>query len=174
MCRIIEGEKRSLEFIFPEGWQAEKLDDTGFYRKHFQSFADSKSVDIAAFSPSSDELWLIEAKDYRINRRDKPLDLFREIAIKVRDTLAFLYLAKGKPEIALHRFAQEAVSKLTIRVALHLEQPAKPSKLYPPIVERGHARLKLAQTVRVVDPRAQFCEMSAMPPTCPWQVISKP
>lgn len=146
MLKITEG---TLEFVFPKTWQAEKFDDTGFYRKHFQGFADSKSVDVVAFSADGDELWLIEVKDYRVNRRDKSLDLFREIAIKVRDTLACLYLARGKPEITLYGFAQQAAAKTKIRVALHLEQPAKPSKLYPPIVERGNAYLKLAQTMRV-------------------------
>ena len=171
MCKITEGR---LEFIFPDGWRAEKLDDTAFYRMRFQSFADSKSVDMAAFRLDGDELWLLEVKDYRIDRRTKTLDLFKEVAIKVRDTLALLYLAKGKPEISIHGFASEAVGKTTIRVVLHMEQPANPSKLYPIIVARGHVRLKLAQTVRVVDPRALFCEMSAMPPDCHWQVTPKP
>ena len=171
MRRITE---KKLEFIFPDGWQAEKLDDTAFYRDHFQGFADSKSVDIVSFKPDGEELWLLEVKDYRISRRTKPLELFREIALKVRDTLALLYLAKGKPEISIHGFASEAVGKTTIRVVLHMEQPANPSKLYPIIVARGHVRLKLAQTVRVVDPRALFCEMSAIPPDCHWQVTPNP
>ncbi len=168
MCKITEGR---LEFIFPDDWQVEKLDDTPFYRKHFQGFADSKSVDIVSFKPDGEELWLLEVKDYRINPRTKTLDLFLEIALKVRDTLALLYLAKSKPEISIYGFAGEAVAKTTIRVVLHLEQPANPSRLYPLIVDRDNARIKLAQTVRVVDPHALFCEMSAMPPNCQWQVI---
>ena len=163
-----------MSLFSPYGWQAEKLDDTAFYRKHFQSFADSKSVDMAAFKLDGDELWLLEVKDYRLDRRTKTLDLFKEVALKVRDTLALLYLAKGKPQISIHRFASEAVGKATIRVVLHMEQPANPSRLYPLIVERGNVRIKLQQTVRVVDPRALFCEMSAMPPDCHWQVIPKP
>jgi len=156
------------------GWQAEKLDDTPFYRKHFQSFADSKSVDIVSFKPDGEDLWLLEVKDYRINPRTKNLDLFKEVAIKVRDTLALLYLAKSKPEISIHRFASEAVGKTTIRVVLHMEQPANPSRLYPLIVERGNVRIKLQQTLLVVDPRALFCEMSAIPPDCHWQVTPNP
>lgn len=171
MCRIVEG---ALEFIFPDGWQAEKLDDSGFYRKHFQSFADSKSVDVAVIPPGQAELWLVEVKDYRTHPRSKMLDVFQEIATKVRDSLALLYLAKSKPESALHGFAQMAAATLKIRVALHLEQPAKPSKLYPPVVQRNNAQLKLAQAVRVVDPHPLFCEMSSMPPSCPWAVMPMP
>ncbi|MEI7868637.1 MAG: hypothetical protein WCI11_12150 [Candidatus Methylumidiphilus sp.] len=171
MCRITEGK---LEFTFPENWQAIKLDDTGFYRKHFQNFADSKSMDIASFQNEGDELWLLEIKDYRMDRRTKTSDIFKEVAIKVRDTLALLYLAKGKSETAIHSFAQKAVAKSKIRIVLHLEQPAKHSKLYPAIVERNNAQMKLTQTVRVVDPHPLFCELSAMPATCCWQVIPKP
>ena len=167
MCKIIEGK---LEFIFPDGWQALKLDETEFYRKHFQNFAASKCVDIASFQAIGCELWLIEVKDYRINRRTKTLDLFDELALKVRDSLALLFLAKSKPEISSFNFAQKAADKPKIRVVLHLEQTAKPSKLYPHIVERDNARRKLAQTVRVVDPHPLFCEMSAMPHDCPWVV----
>ena len=167
MCKIIEGK---LEFIFPDGWKALKLDGTEFYRKHFQNFADSKCVDIASFQANGGELWLIEVKDYRINRRTKTLDLFDELALKVRDSLALLFLAKCKPEINSFNFVHIAADKPKIRVVLHLEQTAKPSKLYPHIVERDNARRKLAQTVRVVDPHPLFCEMSAMPHDCPWVV----
>ena len=167
MCNIIEGK---LKFIFPKDWLAEKMDDSPFYRKHFQSFADNKCVDIASFQANGGELWLIEVKDYRINRHTKTLDLFDELALKVRDSLALLFLAKSKPEVSSFNFAQKAADKPKIRVVLHLEQTAKPSKLYPHIVERDNARRKLAQTVRVVDPHPLFCEMSAMPRNCPWVV----
>lgn len=163
--------EQTLKFVFPDGWQAVKWDDTSFYRNHFQGFADSKSVDIVAFSPSSSELWLIEVKDYRNHRRSKREDIFDEIAKKVRDTLACLCLAKSKPEIEVHEFAQQAVTKPNIRVVLHMEQIKLPFRQHSPVVKRDNARLKLKQAVKVVDPHALFCEMSSIHPSCPWQVL---
>jgi hypothetical protein len=168
MVEVIE---QQLRFVFPDGWQAEKYDDTAFYLKHFKGFANSKCVDIVAFSAEGDSLWLIEVKDYRLYPRDKQIDLFDEFAQKVRDTLANLYLAQRKSETSIHEFARLAAQKPKIRVALHLEQPNSPSRLKPLIAERTKALQKLRQAVRVADPHPWLCETSQMPPNCPWQVV---
>lgn len=170
MPTINEGK---LTFIFPDEWRAILYDKDSFYREHFQGFADGKAVDIVAFAPKGESLWLIEIKDYRAKRRDKEMDIFTEIAHKVRDTLACLYLAQRKPESSLYAFAQQAATKSRIRVVLHLEQPKKPSREYPLVVQRDNARRKLKQAVSVADSHPWFCEMHIMPPDCPWQVIPK-
>jgi hypothetical protein len=71
MVEVIE---KQLKFVFPDEWRAEKYDDTPFYSKHFKGFADSKCVDIVAFSSKGDSLWLIEVKDYREHPRTKQMD----------------------------------------------------------------------------------------------------
>jgi hypothetical protein len=167
---ITEGK---LEFTFPEGCLVEKYDETAFYKKHFQKFADSKCVDIVALSPAGESLWLIEIKDYRLYWREKEMDLFLELARKVRDTLANLYLAQWRTGISIHEFARHAARKPKIRVVLHLEQPKVPSRLYPPVVDRDKARLKLQQALRVADPHPWLCEIGAMPPDCPWRVVAQ-
>ena len=74
-----------------------KYDETHFYRKHFQHCAASKCVDLVAFNTDTNEpLWLIEIKDYRAQRRTKTQDLCDELAQKVRDTLANLFLVQRK------------------------------------------------------------------------------
>lgn len=177
MPKIDEG---GLAFVFPDDWQAIPYDVKGsFYREHFQKFANThkeggnKAVDIVAFSPEDENLWLIEIKDYRAKRREKELDIFVEVAIKVRDTLACLYLAQRRSGCNLYSFAQQAAEKSRIRVALHLEQPKNPSREYPLIVQRDNARRKLKQAVGLADPHPWFCEMGKMPLDCPWNVIPK-
>lgn len=170
MPTIREG---GLEFVFPEDWQVEKYDETAFYRKRFQKFADSKCVDIVAFSSTAESLWLIEVKDYRRNRREKTISLFDELARKVRDTLASLYIAQRQTDVDIYEFANQAAKKPKIRVAMHLEQSNPPSRLYPLVEDRSNAEDKLQQAVRTVDPHPWLCETGKMPLGCPWQVISQ-
>jgi hypothetical protein len=171
MPDIVEGR---LTFTFPSTWQALKYDETSFYKKHFQKLAESRCVDIVAFDASTDDqLWLLEVKDYRRLRRKKTEDIFVEIAKKVRDTLANLYLAQRHEEADCFDFAQLAGQKQSIRVVLHLEQQRLPSKLYPEVVARTNAQIKLRQAVRVADPHALFCEMAKMPVQCRWTVTSR-
>ncbi len=171
MLKMTEGK---LIFEFPNNWQAIKYHETTFYQKHFQKLAESKAVDFVACEiGGNDELWLIELKDYRIHRRTKVGDLFLEIASKVRDTLASLYLAQRKEEVDVHNFVKMAAAKKRMRIVLHLEQPQRPSKLYPLAVERNNAQIKLRQQVQVVDRHAIVCELAKMPPQCKWTVTSK-
>lgn len=169
MPSITEGK---LDFIFPAEWKVELYDKSEFYTKCFQGLAHSKCVDIVAFSPEADSLWLIEAKDYRIHPRSKKMDLFDELAAKVRDTLASLYVAQRRSEFIIHEFAKHAAEKPKLRVAFHLEQPRPDdSETHPPLVDRAHATRKLRSVVKAVDPNPWFCEINNMPPGCPWQVI---
>lgn len=168
---VITEEK--LVFTFPDDWLVEKYDDTEFYRKDFQRLQGTKCVDIVAFAPHAESLWLIEARDYRFYPRSKTIDLFTEVAHKVRDTLASLYVAQKRTGTSIHRFAELAGQKPILRVALHIEQPDIPTEDLPLVVDRSNGRLKLQKTLRVVDPDAWLCEINAMPPDCPWQVAFK-
>ena len=135
-----------LTFRFPASWQAMKYDETRFYQKHFQHCAASKCVDIVAFNSDTNEpLWLIEIKDYRAQRRTKTQDLCDELAQKVRDTLANLFMAQRKEGADCYAFAVAAAQRMQIRFVLHLEQPHKPSRLYPWVAERAQLHLKLRQ-----------------------------
>jgi hypothetical protein len=132
--------------------------------------AESKAVDVVAHEPASDTLWLIELKDYRTHRREKSGDLFDEMAIKVRDTVAGIALAQRRTGNEFGAFASTLGIGTALRVALHLEQPMKPSKLYPAVTDRGNHWLKLRQKVRLVDPHAVVCEIRAMPAGLGWTV----
>lgn len=162
-----------LQFDFPLGWRAEKYDETTHYIRHVQNLADSKAVDIVALSPAPNvSIWLIEVKDYRAHPRAKDLEFFEEIARKVRDTLAGLLLARQRPQAGtLHTLSRALNHDINVRVAVHLEQTRKPSKLRPAVTDRDNHRRKLRQVLRAVDTKAEICERSAMPFAVGWDVI---
>ena len=161
-----------LQFNFPFGWQAEKYDETTHYVHHVQSLANSKAVDIVALSPAPHaSIWLIEVKDYRAHPRAKDLDFFEEIACKVRDTLAGLLLARQRPQAGpIHLLSMALNPDAQVRVAVHLEQTRKPSKLRPAVTDRANHRLKLRQVLRAVDTKAEICERETMPGAVGWRV----
>lgn len=158
----------ALTLRFPAAWRVFKYDETSFYRNHAQGLAGSKAVDVVAHEPVANTLWLIELKDYRAHRREKSSELLDEVAIKVRDTVAGIALAQRRTGNAFGAFAATLGIGTALRVALHLEQPTKPSKLYPAVTDRGNHRLKLRQKLRLVDPHAVVCEIGAMPPGLGW------
>ena len=143
----------NVVWTFPEGWSAVKYDDWSFYRKQFQRVAGgTRAMDILALSPAGD-LWMIEAKDYRRNRRDPgkgPLPM--EVARKARDTLAGLLAASANAVGDERDFARVAVRAKRIRVVLHVEQATNRSRLFPTVCDPADVRQKLRQLVRGVDP----------------------
>ena len=153
MMVITEG---ALTFTFPAGWQASKFDEWAFYRRQFSRLSGlratcgakncgaeltcvacgkpastgTKAIDILAIEQTSC-CWCIEIKDYRRGRRTKAIDLADEVAIKVRDSLAGLAAAAANANDESEQ--NQAISALAcrrFRVVLHLEQPAKHSKLF--------------------------------------------
>lgn len=141
-----------LRFTFPKDWKVGKYDDWSFYRNQFAKMRDGiKSLDLLAVDPAK-MAWLIEAKDYRAHARTKPSDLGGEVAQKVFDTLAAMLPAKNNAIDATERDLALAVTNCSqLRVVLHLEQPAKHSKLYPRAIDPAHVQLKLRRLLKPVD-----------------------
>ena len=148
MTTITEG---SLAFDFPADWMATKYDEWTFYINHFQTICGSaKAVDIVALAPNGC-LWLIEIKDYRAGPRQKSIELVEEIALKVRDSLAGLTAARLRANKIEEASAADQASRCNdIKVALHMEQPAKPSRLHP-TEDVSKLIQKLKQLLRAVD-----------------------
>jgi hypothetical protein len=166
MAVISEGR---LTFTFPSD-DASKYDDWSFYRNQFNAaFGGTKAIDIIFVD--DDQAWLIEVKDYRANRRTKALDLGDEVAFKVRDTLAGLAAAKcNATEVNEARLARKALRKSRLRVVLHLEQPAKPSKLFPLVVDPSKLLIKLRQRLKSVDARISVVNQHRLKPDMNWTV----
>lgn len=152
-----------LDFEFSDDWQVTKFDDWSFYRHHFQSVAGGcKAVDMLAIEPKVC-LWSIEVKDYLQHERTKTIELAQEVAVKVRDTLAALVAASiNANDESEKQFAHRAVRCSRLRVVLHLEQPAKHSKLFPRAIDPAKVQQKLKQIVKAVDPHPLVVEMGRM------------
>jgi hypothetical protein len=161
----------SLTFEFPAGWDVSKLDGWSFYRNQFQSVCDgTKAVDLLAIEPDRSCVWCIEVKDYRAYRREKALDITDEMAAKVRDSLALLAAANVNASDHQEKaLAGRALRARRIRVVLHLEQPAKPSKLFPRKIDLANVQQRLCQLVRAIDPHALAREQALMG-GCGWAV----
>ncbi len=160
MPTIIEG---SLTFAFPPNWQASKFDGWSFYRNQFQqACGGSKAIDFLAIDPGVC-LWNIEVKDYRQHPRTKTIKIDDEIAVKVRDTLAVLVAAKANANDSDEKaFAGAALLCPRLRVVLHLEQPAKHSKLHPRAINPANVLQKLKQLIKAIDPHPLVVEMGQM------------
>lgn len=145
---LIEG---SLSFELEQVNFAEKYDDWRHYRNVFNSACESsKAVDFLVSKAGT--LWLIEVKDYRRHLRTKPSNLADEVMLKVRDTMAGLvstaFVGMDSGEKSTSR---SALSHRKLRILFHLEQPSKPSRLFPMSVDPADILMKLKQRLRFAD-----------------------
>lgn len=153
-------------------WEADKYDTTSYYRRHLQSFLGGmKAVDFVAYQKQNRELWLIEIKDYRSQPREKVLDVFDEMAGKVRDTLAGLMVCSVRSTDSFQELARQALELLSIRIVLHLEQPSSPSRLFPQVIDPKTARDKMRQTLRAIDPHALVGDAKLLQLQVNWEIV---
>ncbi len=152
-----------LIFNFPDNWRMSKLDEWSFYRRQFQNVCGgAKAVDLLALE-NRQCAWFIEAKDYRNHRRTKTIEIADEVACKVRDSLAGLVAAHINADDPDQREqANSAFHANRIRVVLHLEQPAKHSKMFPRVIEPSKVKQKLKQLIKAIDPHPLVLEMNRM------------
>ena len=140
-----------LTFSFPGGWVAEPYDTWVIYQKHIKDCCCGlNAADFLAIDQEN-TLWIIEVKDYRIHRRGKIISLIDEMAIKVAHTLSGLVIAAKDSNHAQYQFARECVHVNRFRVVLHLEQPMKPSKLFPRQFMLADIQSKLKQLIKPID-----------------------
>jgi hypothetical protein len=165
---ITEG---NLTFTFPPRAQASKYDDWSFYRSQFNTaFGGSKAVDIVF--ADSDAAWLIEVKDYRQHDRTKPQELGEEVAQKVRDSLAGLAAAAANAnEPDEKRLAQRLLQKRCWRVVLHLEQPAKTSRLRPKAIDPAHVLKSMKKLLKPIDAHPHVVDRNNLHRDMSWTVI---
>lgn len=163
------GAARDMRFDFPPGWLAEQYDArNSFYRRQrFEGIDKSKAVDIVAVNPSKRELWLIEVKDFRAFPKRDTQDIIGIFIQKIRDTLAGILTAAFRE----NGFYKTAIRQEHVRVVFHLEQPEKPSKLRPQLIEHVNGMIKLRQRIRAIDPHAILCDMKT--PNIPWTVVDE-
>jgi hypothetical protein len=159
-----------LTFAFRDRWSASKYDEWSHYRNQFINVCHGvKAVDVVALEPKGC-CWLLEVKDYRLHVRTKPSELADEVAEKVRDTLAGLVGAQFcAADDAERKLARQALRTPCLRVVLHVEQPAKHSKLFPRAIKLADVQQRLKQLIKAIDPHPRVVEIAAMS-GIPWTV----
>lgn len=167
----------ALTFEFPTGWQVSQFDDWSFYRNQFiqcgeactpcskcghKNVFGAKAIDVLAIDGNAC-CWIIEIKDYRHSKRTKVIDLPDEMALKVRDSLAALVAARVNANDTDEKaLAMAALRCSGLRVVLHLEQPAKPSTLFPRGIDPANVKQRLKQLIKAIDPHPLVIEMGRM------------
>lgn len=147
-----------IRFEFPDEWEVFRPERASYYKNHFQKFAGGcKEMDFILFEPNR-TLWLMEVKDYTTDRRVKNQCVFEEVAEKVRDNLALLLAGSVRDDpsnAGVRSFMDCCKIPAEIRVVLHLEQPTKPSKMFPGVKMKADAAQMLRTKLRAVDPHAR-------------------
>lgn len=168
MSTLREG---NLEHRFEHGWLASKYDEWPFYQEHFKdALGGNKAVDFVAHDLAAGTLWLVELKDYRLHPRTKVVGLAEETAAKVRDSLAGLVAAATwHSDHARLADARHHLGARKLRVVLQLEQPARPSKLFPRQHELATLQQRLKQLVKVVDAHPLVVDLDTVS-RLPWSV----
>lgn len=123
-----------LRFTFDDGWKILKWDEHGAYQDGLQRFSGTKAVDF--FGLYNGAPHFLEVKDFRQRRienkeRMNTGELAKEIACKVRDTLAGMSWACGREPLD-RRELSEFLKPLMIRaekipVVLWLEEDRLPT-----------------------------------------------
>jgi len=149
----------ALSFVFEPGWEVGRYDDWAYYKSQFQKVRSGiKAIDVLALAPDK-TLYLIEVKDYRQYPRTKPSELDYEVCCKILDTLAGILPAKVNARIGTEKaFAAGALAATTLRVILHLEQPAKRSRLRPRAIDPSSVQIKLRQRLKAIDAHPEVHE----------------
>jgi hypothetical protein len=126
-----------VRFTFGRDWNVIKWDGEPAYRKGIGALADTRAVDFVALLRS--EPWLIEVKDFRDHRIENKGKLSsgllaRQVAEKVRDTLAGMLWACGRKAIDpghmptfVHRFINR---EKKLPVVLWLDEDIPPTPAY--------------------------------------------
>lgn len=178
--------EKQLQFEFPNNWDAEKFDDTSFYRNQFSKLSNArlvcskceagvecpscghrnvvgtKGTDFLVIEPTQ-TCWHIECKDYRKTRISSFEFLADEVAIKVRDTLACLVVAQHNAnDDAEQDIARKATRAKRHRIVLHLEQPSSGRSLDSTTIRRANVLQKLKQFVKSIDPHPLVIDMKSM------------
>ncbi|MYD86787.1 MAG: hypothetical protein F4018_01875 [Acidobacteria bacterium] len=168
MPSLQEGE---LTFDFPdEGSEVAKYDEWSFFRNQFQTVC-GRAGGVDFIFVEHQRTWLIEVKDYRHHRRTKVADLAGEIAAKVRDTLAGLAACRcNANDTDEQHVSDRALSTPAIGVVLHLEQPARHSKLFPRVADPADLTQRLKQLLKPVDPHPRVVDRLSLHPSMRWTV----
>ncbi|MDZ7801843.1 MAG: hypothetical protein U5K81_13780 [Trueperaceae bacterium] len=159
-----------LIFAFPDDWIVLKYDALSYVRKHLGGFGGgSKAVDIVALDAPQGSLWVIEVKDYKDWRRQKTMGLVDEVSKKMRDSLAGLVVLMHRGGADYPAVAKKLLCEAQhLRIVLHLERPAVPSRLRPDLMDPKTLHDALRRELKFVDNQARVTSRGMA--NVPWSV----
>lgn len=128
-------DEQKLRFAFDDDWQVLKWDEHGAYVNGLRKFNATKAVDF--FGLYIGAPWFVEVKDFRgyrvaNQRRLSSGDLAKEVACKVRDTLASMVWACARTPVdpgEIGGFLRPLVNrseKVPVMLWLEEDRPATP------------------------------------------------
>ena len=132
---VLQDENKRLSFIFAEENEARIYDQMSFYRSGIErDISGIKAIDFLCVDEPRHLSYFIEVKDYGTlkndasrehKKRQKAEDLALEVARKVLETIAGLWVASNWKECPSEEKSFSAkVLQNTVRVVLHYELPS--------------------------------------------------
>jgi hypothetical protein len=153
---VVEGD---LSFEFDENWKAIlQWDKHPAYRDGIKQLDHSKAVDVIGMC-ADDSIVFFEIKDYRLSNREKPMTLWVEFELKVRNTVAGLLGAGRRPQYAsaCAPILESLLKPHELKLVFWIEQPRASGKLdvlrKRHIVATGTAMKKVVEYVKWLDAR---------------------
>src|SRR5260221_7520 len=134
--RLVEGD---LSFEFDENWRlVMPWDKHPAYREGIQKLDESKAADIVGVHHDGLVVF-VAVKDFRVHERSKPMSLWVELELKVRNTVAGLLGASRRQEYkdACQPIVISLLRPGVLKLVFWIEQPRGSGKLE--ILRKRHA-----------------------------------
>ena len=158
---VLQDENKRLSFIFAEENEVRAYDQMFFYRSEIErEISGIKAIDFLCVDESRHLSYFIEVKDYGIlqndasmehKKRQKAEDLALEVARKVLETIAGLWVASNWSDCPFEEKCFSAkVLQNTVRVVLHYELPSDWTEADRKL-RMADLKNKLAKKLRIID-----------------------
>ncbi|GAA1456550.1 hypothetical protein NE857_33400 [Nocardiopsis exhalans] len=168
----VECEVDDSFFVFPDGWELEKLDEWVEQKRVTQAPFHSKGCDLVAMRDGT--LWLIEAKDYTYPGARVPADLADQVGLKVFHSLAVLHTVARWGEGERQKSSLRALACKTAHVCLAVELPDGGRRLMGVGRPLADLRMKLKRVTRKLNVHRPVVSNSHQLNDVPWEIRRNP
>ncbi|XKK41606.1 hypothetical protein HFP72_15640 [Nocardiopsis sp. ARC36] len=168
----VESEVDGSLFIFPDGWELEKLDEWPEQRKMTQAPFHSKGCDLVAMKDGN--LWLIEAKDYTYAGAKVPEDLAEKVGLKFFHSLAVLHTVARWGQGSRQKFSEQALSCRQAHVCLAVELPDGGRRLMGIEKPLAEIKTKIKHVTRKMNVHRPIISNSHQSNNVPWHIRRNP
>jgi hypothetical protein len=184
-----------LTFQFPDSWKVCRAEKSEFYVKKFQNLGSSiahgvgcqiksgsKEMDLVAYDPAMQKLWLIEVKDFRHGGWTKSFHVIDQLVMKARDVMSLFAVAAivdikpNDPPPAgegqnwqAGEFARALGGARKLKIVFHCELSPAASAIIPNRSHQANLLMKLRQRLSPLDHDPVFADGTT--PGLPWQVV---